>query len=103
MPVSAAQKQDMKVDAWNLAWVSLKRPLLQNPYAAHIKHLSLVSSFFSFLVEVRYLKEQCVVCISVAMTMVSNSSGLSMCSAGKCYNLSPFLEVSRPSLQLTSC
>lgn len=81
----------MKVNAWNFAWVSLKKLLLQNPYAAHTQHLSLVSSFF--LVEVRYLKEKCMVCISIAMTVVPNSSGLSMYAAGKCYNLSPSLEV----------
>lgn len=72
---------------------------------AGTQHLSLVSSFFFFLVEVRHLKEKCVVFISVAMTGSPNSSGLSMCSAGKRYNLSPSLKVclSRPGLHLASC
>lgn len=72
---------------------------------AHTQHLSLVNSFFFSLVEVRHLKEKCVVCISVAMTGGPNSSELSMGTAGKCYNLSPSLQVclSKPGLQLASC
>lgn len=98
------RSQDMKVNAWNLAWVSPKKLLLQNPYAQALNICHWLALFF-FLVEVRHLKEKCVVFISVAMTGSPNSSGLSMCSAGKRYNLSPSLKVclSRPGLHLASC
>lgn len=41
------RSQDMKVNAWNLAWVSPKKLLLQNPYAQALNICHWLALFFS--------------------------------------------------------